>query len=65
MKPTRLTKLLLIHSGWIELAQGDIRLALLHGRKDLARYHRLIDLSRETISYAKKALAMWHAKAFC
>lgn len=65
MKLTRLTKILLIHVGWIELAQADIRVALLHRHNDTARYNRMLALAAETISYAKKALAMWHAKAFC
>ena len=65
MKLTRLTKLLLIHCGWIELAQADIRLALLHRHNDTARYQRVLALAAETIGYAKKAFATWQAKAFC
>lgn len=64
MKLTRLTKLLLIHCGWIELVQMDISIAILH-RDDRARYQKRLAICRETVSYAKKAFAMWQAKAFC
>ena len=64
MKITRLTKLLLIHCGWIELEQMDISLAICH-REDRARYQKRLAICRETIGYAKKAFAMWQAKAFC
>lgn len=58
MKLNRLTKLLVIYSGWIDLAKMDIGLALCH-RDDLPRYRKRIAIARETMAHARQAFGIW------